>query len=95
MERRRLSRRSLMRACRYRIENREIQARLVDISWDGACIGDTGEVPEEGTRVSLLLGSGASAIEITGHVTHVGLASFGVKFEETRGNVMRKLRGFT
>ncbi len=82
-----------MRACRYRIENREIQARLVDISWDGACVGDTGEVPEAGTQVSLLLGSEDAEIEILGHVSHTEPTSFGIKFEETRGRVMHKLRG--
>ncbi|MEJ2078048.1 MAG: PilZ domain-containing protein [Acidobacteriota bacterium] len=93
MDRRGLSRRSLLRSCRYRIGSREIQARLIDISWDGARVGDASEVPKAGAHVSLLLGSGDSEAEINGYVIHAEDTAFGVKFAETRGTVMRKLRG--
>ncbi len=93
MERRRLTRHPQMRDCRYRIGSVEHDARLLNISWDGARIGDVAEVPESGTSVSLMLGPQDSETVLKGRVTNIGRMSFGVKFDETRGSVMRKLRG--
>ena len=94
MDRRGLNRRPQMRSCRYRVGSRVFEARINDISWSGARLGDVPTVPEIGAPVVLLLTSEGAEMEIAGRVVHVASLSFGIKFEETRGSVMRKLRSF-
>ena len=91
-ERRGLSRHLQMQDCRYRIGSQENAARLLNISWGGARLGDVGEVPEVGAQVSLILKTGETETVLNGRVSNTSRMSFGIKFEESRGSVMRKLQ---